>query len=121
MPALGSTTGSLAHCSGSPHLAQGCGRVGRCILHPSRGGGTVLSHPNSLGCDSLSAFVVQSKLENCRENICCGGSGPWWHLENLVFCGRAVAEADHLLLIAPGRCFGNVIRVLLMDVSLQLE
>lgn len=44
MPALGSTTGSLAHSQGllTSHRAAEC--VSRGILYPSEVSGTVLSH-----------------------------------------------------------------------------
>lgn len=40
-------------------------------------------------------------------------------LENLVFCGHALAETGHLLFIALHRLFGNVMYFLLTDVFVQ--
>lgn len=40
-------------------------------------------------------------------------------LENLVFCGHALAETGHLLFIALHSFFGNVMCILLTDVFVQ--
>lgn len=40
-------------------------------------------------------------------------------LENLVFCGHALAETGHLLFIALHRLFGNVMCFLLTDAFVQ--
>lgn len=115
VPALCTTKGTLAHGQGL--LTQVCECVSRCILHPSEVSGTVLSHWVPwvvIPCVCSAKWSGELQGEHLL---------PWvWamvFLENLVFCGHALAETVHLLFIALRRCFGDVMCVLLTDVFVQ--